>query len=131
MIWGGLTELVFMEWRQSSADCMKVLEDDSLLVGESYHGRNVIFQQDYDPIHTFKLTKTFFQFESYKLSSLFSHWNPIEHFWGMLSRLVYNNGKQVHSKSDLENAIRRAWKDPDGNFLKTLIKSLDNRKHSY
>ena len=53
--------------------------------------------------------------------------NPIENVWGMLSRLVYNNNNQFHSKSDLEwNAFRRAWKELDGKF-KTLIKSMDNR----
>ena len=53
--------------------------------------------------------------------------NPIVNVWGVLSRQVYNNGKQFHSKSDLENAIRSAWEELDRKFVKTLIKSKDDR----
>ena len=49
MIWGGissegLTELAFLDGRQSSADYIKVLEDHPLPFGEAYYGKKFIFQ---------------------------------------------------------------------------------------
>ena len=130
MIWGrisseGLTELAFLDGRQSSADYIKVLEDHLLPFGETYYGKNFIFLQDNTLIHTSKLTKTTFpkqKFQSCELASLFPDLNPIENVWGMLSRLVYNNKKQFHSKSDLENAFRSVWKELDGKIVKKLNK---------
>ena len=107
----GLTELAFLDWRQSSADYIKILEDHLLPFGEAYYGNNFIFQQDNASIHTSKLTKTFFQNRNFKVvgrPACFPDLNPTVNVWGMLSRLVYNNGRQFHSKSDLENAIRNA-----------------------
>ena len=76
------------------------------------------------------LMKTFFQSRNFKVmgwSACSPDLNPIENVWGMLSRLVYNNGRQFHPKSDLENAIENAWKELLGKFVKTSIKSMDNR----
>ena len=78
MIWGGissegLTELAFLDGRQSSADYIKVIEDHLLLFGEAYYGKKFIFPQGNALIHTSKLTKTTFteqKFQSYELSNL-------------------------------------------------------------
>ena len=72
MIWGGifnegLTELAFLDGGQFSGDYIKVLADHLLPLGGSYYGGNFIFQQDNTPVHTFKLTKTFFQSRNLKL----------------------------------------------------------------
>ena len=74
MIWGGissegLTELVFLDGKQSSVDYIKVIEDHLLPFGEYYYGKNFIFQQDNALILAYKLTKTTFpeqKFQSYE-----------------------------------------------------------------
>ena len=122
--------MAFLDGRQSSADYIKVFEDHLLPFGEVYYGKKIISQQDNAPIHTSKLTKTFFQSRNLKVMSWLAcspDFNPIVNVWGVLSRQVYNNGKQFHSKSDLENAIRSAWEELDRKFVKTLIKSKDDR----
>ena len=66
-----------------------------------------IFQQDNAPIHTSKFTKTFFLSRNLKVMgwpTCSPDLNLIEIVCGMLSQLVYNNGRQFHSKPDLENA---------------------------
>ena len=72
MNWGrisieGLTELAFLDRRQSSADYIRVLEDHLLPFGEAYCGKKFIFLQDN------ALTKTTFpqqKFQSYEFASL-------------------------------------------------------------
>ena len=69
-----------------------------------------------------KLKKIFFQSRNLKVMSwpaCSPNLHPIENFWGMLSKLVYNNGRRLQSKSDLQNAIRGAWKELDRKFVKT------------
>ena len=53
MTWGGisseeLTELAFLDGRQSSADYIKVLEDYLLAFGEAYYG-NILFSSEIMP----------------------------------------------------------------------------------
>ena len=83
-------------------DCIKVLEDRLLPFGESHYGGNFIFQQDNA---TIQVTKSFSQSKNLQVMNCPAYslgLNPIENVWGMLSRLVYNNRRQFHSKSNLE-----------------------------
>ena len=68
MIWGGisceiLTELAFLDGKQSSVNYIKLLEDHLLPFAKYYQGGNFIFQQNNAAIHTSKLMKTFFRAE--------------------------------------------------------------------
>ena len=125
----GLTDLAFLQGKQISADYIK-MENNLLPFGERIYGANYVFQQDNDPIHTSKLTGTFFQERNINVLS----WparspdlNPIENAWGKLSRLIYKDGRQFNSKSELEDAIRTAWNNLDSGFIKKLFFSIDKR----
>ena len=43
--------------------------------------------------------------------------NPIGNAWGKLQRLVYKDGRQFNSKSELEDAIRTSWNKLETNFM--------------
>ena len=65
MIWAGilhdgLTDLAILEGKQKLADYIKMLENNLLPFAERMYAANYVFQQDYAPIHTSKLTRTFF-----------------------------------------------------------------------
>ncbi len=46
--------------------------------------------------------------------------NPIENVWGMLSRVVYEDGKQYDDYGKLQEAITNAWEDLNVVTLKNL-----------
>ena len=101
MIWGrisseGLTELAFLDGRQSSVDYIKVLEDHFLPFLEAYY-KNFSFQQDNAPIHTSKLTKTFFQrnLEVVSWPACSPDLNPIENVWEMFVKTGLQQWKAV------------------------------------
>ena len=88
-------DLAFLQGKQKSADYNKVLENNLLPFAEKMYGANYVFQQD-KPIHSSKLTRTFYQERNINVLS----WpdrspdlNPIENAWRKLSGLVYKDGR--------------------------------------
>ena len=64
----------------------------------------VVFQQDNASIHNAKSTKTWLTAQNIKLldwTSKSPDLNPIKNLWGILSRRVYNNGRQFNNKDSL------------------------------
>ncbi len=53
--------------------------------------------------------------------------NPIENFWAILKRKIYENGGQFFSVNDFWDAIVTKSKDIDPTVLKNLTKSVDER----
>ena len=53
--------------------------------------------------------------------------NPIENAWGKMSRLVYKDGRQFNSKSELEDVIRTSWNILESDFIKK-INFVDGQK---
>ena len=47
--------------------------------------------------------------------------------WGRLARKVYESGKQYETKSDLIEAIKKAWSTISLDYLKSLYDSIPNR----
>ena len=125
MIWAGishegLTDPAFLQGKQKSADYIKVLENNLLPFAERMCGANYVFQQDNTPIHTSKLTRTFFQERNTNVLSWSARspdLNSIDSAWGKLSRLVYKDGRQFNSKSELEDAVRTSWNNLESDFI--------------
>ena len=100
------------------------MENNLLPFAERMYGANYVFQQDNAPIHTSKLTGTFFQERNINVLSWLASspdLNPIENAWGKLSRLVCKDGRQFNSKSELEDAIRTFWNELESDFIKKII----------
>ena len=70
----------FLQGKQTSADYIKVLENN-LPFAERKYGANYVFQQDNAPIHISKPTRTFFQKRNITVlnwPARSSYLNPIE-----------------------------------------------------
>ena len=50
--------------------------------------------------------------------------NPLENMWGILSRMVYENGKQYYFVSELGAVIFKAWDKIQILTCKNLAKSF-------
>ena len=53
--------------------------------------------------------------------------NPIENLWGILSRKVYENGKQFEYTLDLKTCIREAWNELSIGTIQNLVTSMSSR----
>ena len=62
-----------------------------------------------------------------KWPSLSLDLNPIENLWGILSRKVYQNGRQFSSVEEIKTAIIECWEEIPLQTLETLIDSMKNR----
>ena len=134
MIWAAIGyknkgNIVFLSGKVTSEKYKEVLEgqkDSFLLMG----GSKYIFQQDNAPVHTAKKLKEWLK--TAKMRTM--EWparspdlNIIESMWGMLSRLVYKDGKQFNSLSELRESILKCWGEIDQQYVRNLYESLPKR----
>ena len=123
MIWGafsinGKASLVKMKGRQNGQKYTEV------------HPQHRIFQQDNAVIHTGKLASKWLQdnfIGTLSWPAKSPDLNPIENLWGILSRKVYDNGKEYDDKAQVWTAIKDCWKDISISVLCKLINSMSNR----
>lgn len=88
------------------------------------------FQQDNAPIHTARVVKQWIR--SQNVNTL--EWPPyspdlniIENVWRLLSRKVYQSGRQYESKESLIEGIKIAWDEISLTLIEKLYNSLPNR----
>ena len=53
--------------------------------------------------------------------------NPIEHYWAVLKRKIYADGRQFASKDELWEAIQRAADDTTAPEIQRLTGDMENR----
>ena len=115
MVWGawktstgtvaGKLPLAWISTKMNSQDCIDLLEISLLEHGEELMGENFTFQQDNATIHNSKLTEAWFREKNIHVMecpACSPDLNPIENLWGILSRKVYENGKQFEYTLDLK-----------------------------
>ena len=119
MVWGavgskGKSNLVIISTRMNSNDYTEVLSLHLLPFGQQIAGENWIYMNDNAPIHCSKYTKSWFadnQVDVISWPALSPVLNPIENVWGMLTRKVYEGGRQFDDINSLKNAILIAWEE--------------------
>jgi hypothetical protein len=53
--------------------------------------------------------------------------DPIENLWEILSRKVYENGKQYESALKLKTRIKEAWNEISIETIQNLVTSMSSR----
>lgn len=135
MVWGGFsavgkTELAVLVGKQNSEHYVYTMSEYLLPFAHRNYGTDFLYQQDNASIHTSSTSVEFFA--EHGVSVL--DWparspdlNPIENVWAIMSREVYQNGKQYDSVSTLTKAVIEAWKNIQQVTLTTLIESMPRR----
>jgi hypothetical protein len=135
MVWGaigyhGRTTLHVIVGNMNSQQYQVMLSNALLPVRDGLAQNPVIFQQDNAPIHASASTKTWLN----QNINWHKHWpakspdlNPIENMWSIMSRKVYDGGKQYNSTQELTVAIHRAWNEIPQATVQKLIDSMYRR----
>ena len=135
MIWAafgyeGESKIAFISSKMKSEDYQKVLEEFLLPVAGKISGRGWQFQQDNAPIHVSGSTKAWMTRKNIRVldwPACSPDINPIENLWGIISRRVYENGRQYGNIEDLKESIIRAWEEVSIDELQRLNISVLNR----
>lgn len=135
MIWGaisyyGQVHLAILEGKQTGAKYKQLLQETRPHVERVMQGTNCIFQHDRAPIHTSRIVQDYFREENIALldwPSISPDLNIIENLWGWLTRQIYANGRQFHSKEQLIVAIREKWNEIPLTLIRKLFDSIPNR----
>ncbi|GBM78652.1 Transposable element Tc3 transposase [Araneus ventricosus] len=93
-------------------------------------GRNGEYQHDNAPIHNSNATKNYLNSKNVTVLEwppMSPALNPIENVWGIMSRKVYENGRQFYSVNALKTAIESAWYNLEPEILQILITSMEKR----
>lgn len=120
------TKIVFVKGRIDSNAYINILESNLLPV----FNEEMVFQQDNAPVHVSHKTKIWIRSKFNKLlewPSLSPDLNPIENLWGMLTRKVYEGGKQYNTVQELKGVITDIWNNIPQVTLANLSMSMKNR----
>jgi len=136
MVWAAFTfsgksEIVFRPCKGDSTVYQQLLHSHLLPFIRELGGGRWIFQQDGAPVHRSESTKQWFRQRKIDLlewPALSPDLNPIENLWGILARLVYDNGRrQFDLVEELKAAIRESWQAIQPASLEGLIESMPQR----
>ena len=126
----GKTDIVFTKGNINSFDYQDILANNFVPLRDELMDQNLILLQDNASVHKSAstiawLTENNISFMDFPAKS--PDLNPLENMWGILSRMVYENGKQYYSVSELRAAILKAWDKIPILTCKNLAKSFQNR----
>lgn len=135
MLWAafgyrGKSNICFISNKMNAERYVELLDSELIEFAGSNYGDSWIFQQDNAPIHNARHTKKFFEERNIpvlKWPAVSPDLNPIENLWGILSKAVYNNGRQFDNLKSLKTAIVEEWAKLDEEILRRLIDSMPRR----
>lgn len=136
MVWaafsfGGQSQLCFCTGHMDRYEYTSMLEQNLIPFGDDVVGHGWVFQQDNCSVHLAGYTRAWFadnDIRVLKWPSISPDLNPIENLWGILSRLVYNDGKkQFNNIVELKAAILNAWRLIPAHVLQGLVLDMPRR----
>lgn len=126
--WNGVGNLHVINGTLTSAKYVRILKDHMVPSAERLFQDDYIFQQDNDPKHTAKNTKSWF--ESNRIELL--NWppqspdlNPIENLWYQLKTGIHK--EKIHKIRDLPATLEQCWENLSIEKCRKLIESMPNR----
>ena len=126
--WNGVGNLHVINGTLTSAMYTRILKDHMIPSAQRLFQENYIFQQDNDPKHTAKNTKSWFESKKIKLLD----WppqspdlNPIENLWFMLKTEIHK--EKINKIGDLPPVMEQCWKNLSLERCRKLIESMPNR----
>jgi len=139
MIWLAATvdyksNLVVLDGNNLNAQKYKGILATNLLplknrVANRYHD-NAIFQQDRASPHTAHSIFEWLEERNIEIldwPSRSPDMNPIENVFGMLSRAVYDEGRQFNTVHELTEEIQHCWANMNQALIKNAIRSMSER----
>ena len=135
MVWGsvsyyGTSDLQYFTSKMNANSYITVLEKAFPHFSNIFSSISWTYQHDNAPIHTANVVKNWIRKQNVTLLD----WPPyspdlniMENVWGWLARKVYESGKQYETKSDLIEAINKAWSTISLDYIKSLYDSIPNR----
>ena len=129
MAWNGVGKLEFTDETMNADLYNNILKRNLKSSAKSLRlGNSFLFQQDNDPKHTAKKTKTFFDENGINVlewPSQSPDLNPIEHLRTLLDKKIGN--RAFTKKEDLKKAVVKSWSNIDNNQIKCLVESMPKR----
>ena len=136
MVWAafcfhGKTQIVMRPCKGDSAVYQRLLERHLVPFIRELGGGQWTFQQDGASVHRSASTMDWLKDRNIVVlewPALSPDLNPIENLWGILVRLVYDQGRrQFNTVKDLEKAVVRSWNLIHRSELEKLAESLSRR----
>ncbi|CAD5215962.1 unnamed protein product [Bursaphelenchus okinawaensis] len=133
MMWGCFSSsqvgpLILIDGLMDSKTYTDLIEKHMLPFAKARMPRGWFFQQDNDPKHTSKHTKSMFSRQKVRVLDWLSQspdLNPIEHLCEHLKRQMI--GYNLKNKADYFAELQRQWSSIDKTVLEKLVRSMKKR----
>ncbi|GBN91941.1 Transposable element Tc3 transposase [Araneus ventricosus] len=135
MVWAAFSfndqvVLAFLDGQQNSPNYIETLENHLMAFAENIGGRNWEYQHDNTPTHTYSAMKNYLNSKNVTVLEwppMSPDLNPIENVWSIMSRKVYENGRQFYSVNALKTSIESAWYSLEPEIMQTFIMSMEKQ----
>ena len=133
MVWGcftsaGVGDIYIIPDILTSHKYVRILSDHMVPSARRLFDAAYIFQQDNDPKHTAKNTKTYLQSKNIDVMqwpAQSPYLNPIENLWFKLKQDIRK--AKCEKMIDFPNLLRKCWNDIDPDYCKKLVDSMPAR----
>lgn len=131
LVWGGIgynkkTDVAILKGKVDSKTYQNCLNSHL----KPYIQQGEFLVQDNAPVHVSLSTREWLKDNKIVVIDWPAHspdLNPIENVWALLAQIIYANGKQYQSISELKEAILLAWQSIQPHVLNRYVESMNDR----